>query len=187
MAFDVAKNSDFITNVYGKDEYRVRFGSLDNVILLPTDPSDAGASGLSMHRGGHPRYRDAINDVHDDLLRNYNAELAEIGGNQASATDVERLKQKYRDLHDRFELHLKTGLVAQIPDVSDEGSIRPKYQIYGQDIFLDGVSNEKGWDALYDRVVFIDEISVKTNLTRLRGRSLRCTRLTDSAPFGAWN
>ena len=37
-----------------------------------------------------------------------------------------------------------------------------------------------------ERVVFIDETSVKTNLTRQRGRSLRGTRLTASAPFGSW-
>jgi len=37
-----------------------------------------------------------------------------------------------------------------------------------------------------ERVVFIDETSVKTSLTRLRGRSLRGTRLTASAPFGSW-
>lgn len=37
-----------------------------------------------------------------------------------------------------------------------------------------------------DRLVFIDETSVKTNLTRLRGRSLRGHRLEMSAPFGAW-
>ena len=38
-----------------------------------------------------------------------------------------------------------------------------------------------------DRLVFIDETSVKTNLTRLRGRSLRGQRLEMSAPFGAWD
>ena len=37
-----------------------------------------------------------------------------------------------------------------------------------------------------ERVVFIDETSVKTNLTRIRGRSPRGTRLTASAPFGSW-
>lgn len=37
-----------------------------------------------------------------------------------------------------------------------------------------------------ERLVFIDETSVKTNLTRLRGRSRRGTRLTGSAPFGKW-
>ena len=35
-------------------------------------------------------------------------------------------------------------------------------------------------------MVFIDETSVKTNMTRLRGRSKCGTRLNSSAPFGAW-
>lgn len=34
--------------------------------------------------------------------------------------------------------------------------------------------------------MFLDETSVKTNLTRTRGRSLCGTRLTASAPFGPW-
>jgi transposase len=34
--------------------------------------------------------------------------------------------------------------------------------------------------------VFIDETAVKTNLTRLRGRALRGTRLVMDAPFGHW-
>ncbi len=37
-----------------------------------------------------------------------------------------------------------------------------------------------------ERLVFIDETSVKTNLTRLRGRSLRGERLQMDAPFGSW-
>ncbi|MEN8839948.1 MAG: transposase [Octadecabacter sp.] len=37
-----------------------------------------------------------------------------------------------------------------------------------------------------DRLVFIDETSVKTNLTRQYGRSLCGTRLEMDAPFGAW-
>lgn len=37
-----------------------------------------------------------------------------------------------------------------------------------------------------ERIVFIDETSIKTNLTRLRGRSQRGARLTASAPFGSW-
>lgn len=37
-----------------------------------------------------------------------------------------------------------------------------------------------------DRVVFIDETAVKTNLTRLRGRSRRGERLTMDVPFGSW-
>ncbi len=37
-----------------------------------------------------------------------------------------------------------------------------------------------------DRVVFIDETAVKTNLTRLRGRAKRGERLTMDTPFGSW-
>lgn len=37
------------------------------------------------------------------------------------------------------------------------------------------------------RLVFIDETSVKTNMTPLRGRSLRGTRLEADAPFGKWH
>ena len=40
--------------------------------------------------------------------------------------------------------------------------------------------------AYPDRLVFIDETSVKTNLTRLRGLSLCGERLGMTAPFGAW-
>ena len=35
-------------------------------------------------------------------------------------------------------------------------------------------------------MVFIDETSDKTNMTRLRGRSKRGNKLNASAPFGAW-
>lgn len=37
-----------------------------------------------------------------------------------------------------------------------------------------------------ERVVFIDETAVKTNLTRLRGRAQRGERLVMDAPFGSW-
>lgn len=37
-----------------------------------------------------------------------------------------------------------------------------------------------------ERLVFIDETSVKTNLTRLRGRAQRGQRLEMDAPFGSW-
>ena len=37
-----------------------------------------------------------------------------------------------------------------------------------------------------ERLVFIDETSVKTNLTRLRGRAQRGDRLEMDAPFGNW-
>ena len=38
-----------------------------------------------------------------------------------------------------------------------------------------------------ERLVFIDETSVKTNLTRLRGRAPRGERLQMDAPFGNWD
>jgi transposase len=38
-----------------------------------------------------------------------------------------------------------------------------------------------------ERLVFIDEAAVKTNLTRFRGRSPKGERLTAAAPFGSWN
>jgi hypothetical protein len=37
------------------------------------------------------------------------------------------------------------------------------------------------------RLVFIDETSVKTNMTPLRGRSPKGDRLVADAPFGKWN
>jgi transposase len=37
-----------------------------------------------------------------------------------------------------------------------------------------------------ERLVFIDETSVKTNMTPLRGRSLKGERLMADAPFGKW-
>jgi hypothetical protein len=41
--------------------------------------------------------------------------------------------------------------------------------------------------AAPSRLVFIDETSVKTNMTPLRGRSLKGKRLVADAPFGKWN
>ena len=37
------------------------------------------------------------------------------------------------------------------------------------------------------RLVFVDETSIKTNMCRLRGRSLRGERLKADAPFGKWH
>lgn len=37
-----------------------------------------------------------------------------------------------------------------------------------------------------ERLVFIDETSVKTNMTRLRGRAPMGQRLVGAAPFGKW-
>ena len=41
--------------------------------------------------------------------------------------------------------------------------------------------------AAPERLVFIDETSVKTNMTPPRGRSLKGKRLLADAPFGKWN
>lgn len=41
--------------------------------------------------------------------------------------------------------------------------------------------------ALPGRLVFIDETSVKTNMTPIRGRSPKGDRLIADAPFGKWN
>jgi len=38
-----------------------------------------------------------------------------------------------------------------------------------------------------ERMVFIDETSVKSNLSRLRGRAPKGTRVEACAPFGGWN
>jgi transposase len=38
-----------------------------------------------------------------------------------------------------------------------------------------------------ERLVFVDETSVRTGLTRLRGRAPRDERLTRQAPFGRWH
>lgn len=37
------------------------------------------------------------------------------------------------------------------------------------------------------RLIFVDETSVKTNMTPIRGRSKRGRRLNAEAPFGKWN
>jgi len=37
-----------------------------------------------------------------------------------------------------------------------------------------------------ERLVFIDETSVKTTMTRLRGRAPMGQRLVGAAPFGKW-
>lgn len=41
--------------------------------------------------------------------------------------------------------------------------------------------------AVPGRLVFIDETSVKTNMTPIRGRSRKGQRLEAGAPFGKWN
>jgi transposase len=44
----------------------------------------------------------------------------------------------------------------------------------------------KRWKAKLRKLVFIDETSTKTNMVRLRGRSLRGERLIDKTPHGHW-
>ena len=39
---------------------------------------------------------------------------------------------------------------------------------------------------LSDQLVFLDETWAKTNMTRLRGRSLKGTRLVEHVPHGHW-
>ena len=44
----------------------------------------------------------------------------------------------------------------------------------------------KRWKKKLKKLVFIDETSTKTNMTRLRGRSGRGARLIDRTPHGHW-
>jgi transposase len=44
---------------------------------------------------------------------------------------------------------------------------------------------QQRWDV--DRLVFIDESSAKTNMTRLRGRARAGDRVIDRVPHGHWN
>jgi len=55
----------------------------------------------------------------------------------------------------------------------------------------DVAASRAAWRALQpklapERLVFIDETWTKTNMTRLRGRSLKGVRLVASAPHGHW-
>ena len=45
--------------------------------------------------------------------------------------------------------------------------------------------NQKRLDV--DRLVFLDESGVKTNMTRLRGRARAGDRVIDRVPHGHWN
>src|SRR5476649_1467943 len=49
-----------------------------------------------------------------------------------------------------------------------------------------GSWRRKRWKAKLRKLVFIDETSTKTNMVRLRGRSLRGERLIDKTPRGHW-
>ena len=49
---------------------------------------------------------------------------------------------------------------------------------------LDWLAEQEKLDA--DKLVFIDETWLKTNMTRTRGRALRGKRLIEYVPFGHW-
>lgn len=121
VPLEVARNSDFIREVYGVEAYQGRFNSLENVIVLPVNDADAVGLGMSQHRGNHPDYRAAITRVHEELLDEYQARLTLDPSKELN------LKAEYRALHDRVEFQLKQGLVAGFPDGDIDGVIRPSY------------------------------------------------------------
>ena len=139
---ETIKNSEFIRDVYGIDEYALRFNSSNNLIALPTDGKLATSLGMSQHLGNHSQYNKAIQKIHRDLHSEFVSES--IGKSPAEIAD---LKVHYRNIHDRVEFKIKDGLIAK---VSEGGDIRPTYAIYGKDGHL--TPSEKGWSALYDDI-----------------------------------
>jgi len=71
---------------------------------------------------------------------------------------------------------LKKSLLAAEQERADVKAARADWKHYRQ----------PAMQAQPGRLVFIDETAVKTNMCRLRGRSLCGTRLKASAPFGKW-
>jgi len=71
----------------------------------------------------------------------------------------------------------KKTLLASEQERADVKAARADWKHYRQPV----MQAEPG------RLVFIDETSVKTNMCRLRGRSLCGTRLKATAPFGKWS
>lgn len=51
----------------------------------------------------------------------------------------------------------------------------------------DGARRQRLMRQAPQRLVFIDETSVRTGLTRLRGRAPKGERLTGAAPFDRWH
>lgn len=72
--------------------------------------------------------------------------------------------------------HIKKGLVAEERD-------RPEIKV-SRHIWIH--HRQPRMQTAPDRLVFIDETAVKTNLTRLRGRAPVGQRLYGRAPFGKW-
>jgi transposase len=72
--------------------------------------------------------------------------------------------------------HIKKALLATEQERADVKAERLDWKHYRQ----------PAMKAAPGRLIFIDETSVKTNLCRLRGRSLCGERLKASKPFGKW-
>lgn len=72
-------------------------------------------------------------------------------------------------------MHIKKGLIASERDRPGLSRLR-----------ADWLRRQHFMRQAPHRLVFIDETSVRTGLTRLRGRALRGLRLTGTAPFGRW-
>lgn len=73
-------------------------------------------------------------------------------------------------------MHIKKGLVAQERDRPDVRAARHLWI----------ARRQARMRAVPHRLVFLDETSVKTNLTRLRGRAPVGERLHGVTPFGKW-
>jgi DDE superfamily endonuclease len=72
--------------------------------------------------------------------------------------------------------HIKKGLIAQERQRPDLQSVRRNWIAHRQPRMAEQLH----------RLVFIDETSIKTNMTRLRGRAPVGERLFGTAPFGRW-
>ena len=72
--------------------------------------------------------------------------------------------------------HIKKGLIAQERERADIRLARHDWTVRRQPFMRERAQ----------RLVFIDETSVKTNMTRLHGRSAVGDRLFGVAPFGRW-
>ncbi len=72
--------------------------------------------------------------------------------------------------------HIKKGLVAAERDRAEVRRQR-----------LDWKRRQRRMQEVPHRLVFLDETSVRTGLTRLRGRCPRGERLYGSTPFGRWH
>ncbi|MEP3334030.1 IS630 family transposase [Sedimentitalea sp.] len=102
--------------------------------------------------------------------------LPELAGALASATGVVAHSASIGRFLRKLGYTYKKSLVAT-------ERLRARVKHLRQDWFKHRIPKMQ---AHPDRLVFIDETAVKTNLTRLRGRNLRGKRLERTTPFGAW-